>query len=1194
MCGIVAVLASSAERPAAALSRCREEVVATAAELVDALGAVVADGVVGTTLAETASHAKALNRRLRTQEAVVAFVRDPPATERLRSSAHRFAAQVELVDELVSSASAAQVTDVEAVSTLADASFELVNDRLAQLDEVNSVARGPLQPAAIAGWWAISVALAAIDRLEVRGRDSAGLQVFVPAPPEHLARLKGDVKRLGRDGRLFGAGDVVLSAAGAAFVYKVAAEIGELGDNTASLRRQIADDHLLRDALAALADDEQVSPPVVAVLGHTRWASVGIISEPNAHPIATQTSNASGHCHIAAVVNGDIDNHAELSDEHDLVLPPAITTDARVVPTLLCDALGERTDTSLERAFTRTVATLDGSLAIAVHAAAHPTAVALALRGSGQAMYLGSTDFGWLAASEPYGLVAECDSYVRMDGETAADPTNPVGSRGQVVVVDSASIDTASERFAHIGRFSYDGSAQPVAPAEVIAAEITTRDIDRGDARHFFAKEIREAPASFRATLRGRISGTSERPRVELGDGALPPDVIERLRAGEIDKIIGIGQGTAAAAAATLGAFVDHLARQLRGQPPETKTSKTTSPLAHLSATSCLATELSGFGLVDDMSDTLVVAVSQSGTTTDTNRTVDLVRDRGASVIAVVNRRGSDLTHKADGVLYTSDGRDVEMSVASTKAYYSQVAACALLAAAIVDELTEARDERASERAAAPVADLLRALSAVPAAMERLLVSHPDIAAVARRHIGPKRHWAVVGNGFNALAAREVRIKLSELCYHAVAQDATENKKHIDLSSEPLVLVCAAGLSGSVLADVAKEVAIYRAHAATPVVIASPAAHSFGGADTIVVPRVHPAVDFVLATMAGHLFAYEAALAIDSLATPLRATRAALEELLAQQRVEPEPLPEHAATLSDTDDLHELATAVGVPLADVTPRLLRGDYDGHLRPATALRLATVARYATSVTPLDAYQVELGVVGTPAVVIEELAGALNDAIDELGRPIDAIKHQAKSVTVGISRAEETLTKSVLVAEVLAAGARVDSLSYRALGTLSALDVAVDEVTGFTRYRVDGEVTSDGAGATITVVGSGGVAAAIPSRTVDDPTLAGTKHRAAFEQEVTVGVGRDERTVIHVPETSGGRTVGITLLHCSFKRTLAAETARGVLRGYRGRYGALRDAVTEIVPTFDDDLLGEIEFIDLLTKPVHALAERWLVQ
>ena len=51
----------------------------------------------------------------------------------------------------------------------------------------------------------------------------------------------------------------------------------------------------------------------------------------------------------------------------------------------------------------------------------------------------------------------------------------------------------------------------------------------------------------------------------------------------------------------------------------------------------------------------------------------------------------------------------------------------------------------------------------------------------------------MVGNGRNIVAARELRIKLSELCYKAIACDVTEDKKHIDLSSEPLILVCAAG-----------------------------------------------------------------------------------------------------------------------------------------------------------------------------------------------------------------------------------------------------------------------------------------------------------------------------------------------------------------------------------------------------------------
>ena len=171
-----------------------------------------------------------------------------------------------------------------------------------------------------------------------------------------------------------------------------------------------------------------------------------------------------------------------------------------------------------------------------------------------------------------------------------------------------------------------------------------------------------------------------------------------------------IGQGTAAVAgravAMTLGELLD----------------------GDVAVEAVIATELSGFGLQLDMSDTLAIAVSQSGTTTDTNRTVDLLKARGAAVLAIVNRRSSDLTDKADGVMYTSDGRDVEMSVASTKAFYAQVAAGTLLACAISEAAgvadraapprtahVVARPSRGDARRAGPAADDRRGGAAVRA-----------------------------------------------------------------------------------------------------------------------------------------------------------------------------------------------------------------------------------------------------------------------------------------------------------------------------------------------------------------------------------------------------------------------------------------------------------------------------------------------
>ena len=91
--------------------------------------------------------------------------------------------------------------------------------------------------------------------------------------------------------------------------------------------------------------------------------------------------------------------------------------------------------------------------------------------------------------------------------------------------------------------------------------------------------------------------------------------------------------------------------------------------------------------------------------------------------------------------------------------------------------------------------------------------------------------------------------------------------------------MCAAGLSGSNADDVAKEVAIYRAHKATPIVVATEDEDRFSAAlRVITVPHVQPELAFVLTTVVGHLFGYEAALAIDAQARLLREARGAIEE----------------------------------------------------------------------------------------------------------------------------------------------------------------------------------------------------------------------------------------------------------------------------------------------------------------------------
>jgi len=697
---------------------------------------------------------------------------------------------------------------------------------------------------------------------------------------------------------------------------------------------------------------------------------------------------------------------------------------------------------------------------------------------------------------------------------------------------------------------SYDGRDIPVSDGDLQTAQMTTRDVDRGDAPHYLLKEISESPGSFRKTLRAKIVDTDGRLEVRLPDETLTPAVLARLRSGDVRRVLVIGQGTAAIAGQSLA----HTLRgALAGHP--------------VNVEAVTATELSGFGLADDMRDTLIVAISQSGTTTDTNRTVDLARNRGAVVIAIVNRRQSDLVDKSDGVLYTSDGRDLEMSVASTKAFYSQVAAGILLSFAIATELGLDDDVARAYRH-----ERLVAVRELPNAMVEMLGRRAAIGAVAQRNALSRRSWAVVGNGVNRVAAQEIRIKLSELCYKSIACDVTEDKKHIDLSAEPMILVCAAGLRGSNADDVAKECAIYRAHKAAPIAIVDDGEARFTAAiDTIAVPTVHLDFAFVLCAVAGHLFGYETALAFDASARPLREARGCVETALIAAR-------------AGEDPLEALAGEITPHAAQFFDELRTGNYDGCLEAATAVRVASVLRYATGIVPLDAYQVEFGKVGTPSTVVEDLTAALTKAIEELTRPIDAIKHQAKTVTVGISRSDETLLIVRLVKEALAAGAPRDSLTYRSLRTLVALDVAVDSVAGWTRYGIAGD--------TINVIDRGGIARDIPSRTDDNPVLRGTKHRAATEREVTVVRGRaDGRTLILIPEVKGNQTTGLTLLHVRFHDRLPGDAARRVLEGYRGRYQAIADQVTETEPVMRDDVLGTIDLLALLTVSFVQLADHW---
>ncbi|MYA06643.1 MAG: SIS domain-containing protein [Holophagales bacterium] len=1138
MCGIVGILMRPHPGPAID-SRELLEGLATAGRAAEAAvsdcGHAEAQAL-AQSLTAAASGLAAWDRRLRARPSVRALVRDEALRTAIADALRPCSAAVNRLGARLDDG-AGRFGDVgleavnRAAAALADAEWAIRRDRLRTAAEAGALAPAGVSDAGLDVLIAVQQAFSSLDRLEIRGRDSAGLFLLLsghglgPDDPAIGSALDG---RAGDP--LFGHRAVQLAGGRIGLVYKCAEEIGELGDNVRFLRDAVASDPLLAAALG--------SPDVeAAVLGHTRWASVGRINEANAHPL----NDAERPPQVIAAINGDIDNHADLKVLENLEFDSRITTDAKVMPVLMARRLAGG-DTAFD-AFRETVAAFEGSLALGALTWADPSRLYLATQGSGQGLYVGLADHAFVVASEPYGLVEETSIWLRLDGE--AEPDRAGAGWGQIAVLDAR----RAGELEGIERYSAGGSPLPVAPEELDHAEITTRDIDRGEFQHFLLKEISEAPRSVRNTVRGKLrEDATGRLRVSVGERTLPEAVARGLREGTVARIVVTGQGTAAVAGQSIAAAIEGRLRE-RG-------------LSRPRVDAMPATELSGFHLAPDMRDTLVVAVSQSGTTTDTLRTVNLAQRRGARAIAIVNRRNSDLADRADGVLYTSDGRDVEMSVASTKAFYSQIAAGMLLAVAIADQVAGGPDER-------PAADrLLRELRNLPGAMERTLTLRSAIAAAAREYAPRLRDWSVVGNGLDRIAAEEIRIKLSELCYKAIACDATEDKKHIDLSSEPLILVCATGVQGSTAADTRKEIDVYRAHRATPIVIASEGAAFPSAAAVIEVPEVPPELSFVLATVVGHLFGYHAALAIDDLARPLRAIRTALDDVAGDGKARP---------------VARLREVAGAEIDAVSEGLAGGRYDGNLHVGRAVRLAVA---------LDG----LGGAGDGGEerALAELRDALTPAIDDLTRHIDTIKHQAKTVTVGISRHDQTLGRMSLEAALRQAGSPEESISTEDRRTMSALDPFVDQVLGYVRYRLraGGDGPPPGDDATIRVLRAGGLCRDLQSRTVRQPLLQGTKYAVAVEGRLMAARGRtDGRVFIVVPEVTGDEVSALVLIHVRFRERAEAPALRRLLSDYRERYEGLRDHVLRKAPEFDDRLLAELPVEDLLIDPVAQLAERW---
>ncbi|MCF6248265.1 MAG: SIS domain-containing protein, partial [Desulfobacula sp.] len=875
----------------------------------------------------------------------------------------------------------------------------------------------------------INAVLNSLDRLEVRGRDSAGISVIFNFTKDVFEKFRTAMIKAGLSERLTQRTNHTVLTNNSltihdtypedgshlvtiAFVYKFAAEIGALGDNIAFIRSQIKNDLMLQ----LLSGFEFIGNSVSA---HTRWASVGDISLANCHPVDnTPTDREIGKNGIIHVcLNGDIDNYLELKTEYEAQydkIHEQINTDTKLIPLQIEHYL--RQNHPLEEAFRLAVNDFEGSHAISMHSDLSPGKLYLAQKGSGQTIFVGIAKDHYIAASELYGIVEETQDFIKLNGE----------GKGQIVILDQYS----SGGVDGIRSIYYDNSPIKINADQIQSSQITSRDIDRQNYPHYFLKEISEAPGSVEKTLENKfkLSKKTGLFSTSIENNVIPTPLENDFKNNRIKKVYFIGQGTAGIAAQGCADLLNYYLGDL-----------------DIDIRAMKSSELSGFRISEgqddnSMSNTLVVAISQSGTTTDTNRTVDMVKACGAKTLAIVNRRDSDLTFKTDGVLYTSSGRDIEMSVASTKAFYSQIAAGTVLGLHISSIIGKRSKEFITEQ--------VNEIMTLPDKMRKILSMKEQIKESAFRLAVSKHYWATVGSGSNKTSSDEIRIKLSELCYKTISSDFIEDKKHIDLSSEPLIIICAAGTRESVLGDIIKDTAIFHAHKATPVVITTEGEDRFDlyAEDVFKIPATLEHFAPILNTLVGHIWGYYAALAINEGSRFMYKARSEVQDLL----------DEYTAMGHDAYEVlleKKFRETIAQFYLRFSNKRRQNGFPAAMGLDTVANITLLLKYLSGRLPVADFEIDFATKGTPANMLDTFFDTMGQAINTMARPVDAIKHQAKTVTVGTSRISEKF-EGLIFNELSANDIQISQLTNKNVLVLKNLQEVIANVNGGFLYQISG--------------------------------------------------------------------------------------------------------------------------------------------
>jgi len=437
-------------------------------------------------------------------------------------------------------------------------------------------------------------------------------------------------------------------------------------------------------------------------IAHTRWATHGFPNDINAHPHIDNSTK------ISIVHNGIIENYsllkkALISKGYSFVSD----TDTEVLAVYI-GAIYEKTN-DLESAVRLALSEVVGTFGLLVLSSDEPNKIIGARRGS--PMVLGIGDDEYILASDATAIIQYTKQVIYLSDNEMA-----------IITPDCFSTKTIDNK---------------TTDNEIHQIEFDLEELEKGGFEHFMLKEIFEQATTIQNAFKGRL--IADKGNVKLGGLAL---VADKLRSAK--RIIITACGTSWHSA-LVG---EYMLEQLAAIPVEVE----------------YASEFRYRNPVL-FPDDVVFAISQSGETADTLAAVHEAKQKGCTVLGIVNVVGSTIARETEAGIYIHAGP--EIGVASTKAFTSQLAVLSLLS------LYLGRMKNLSQLDGKRIANDIIAL---PDKINKILSNTEGIKIIAKEYAKSK-NILYLGRGYNFPVALEGALKLKEISYiHAEGYPAAEMK----------------------------------------------------------------------------------------------------------------------------------------------------------------------------------------------------------------------------------------------------------------------------------------------------------------------------------------------------------------------------------------------------------------------------------